>query len=230
MKLDISKQLSRPNTLVARALLRLLTRSLNPYQPVLLDGKTIHPGRRDCEARVAAILQTLAGTKDQTILDLGSAEGYFVRRCAEAGYLTVGVEADIRRLVVAQWSLALDGVTNFGFIRAHIDRATLTRLPPRDVTLSLSLFHHVIYEHGVGRARSLLEAIRQRTNHVLIFEMGQSDETEFEWAQLLPDMTPNPHEWIADFIASAGFSDVKKICESSAYNSDVQRATFAART
>jgi hypothetical protein len=85
-----------------------------------------------------------------------------------------------------------------------------------------------MYEHGVDYAREFMKLIREKTAKSLIFDMGQSNESAMQWAPLLPDMGSDPHEWIAEFIRSCGFSHVIKAGETDAYQSKVRRAVFVA--
>jgi hypothetical protein len=111
---------------------------------------------------------------------------------------------------------------------AHITSEFLGKLPIFDTVICLSVLHHVMYEHGVEYARDFLRIIREKTAKSLIVDMGQSNEAAMEWAPLLPDMGPDPHEWIAGFIRSSGFSEVIKAGETDAYKSNVRRAVFVA--
>ena len=229
MQLDIDQTYGPRRRAAATMLLRLLARGLRPYQPVTVGKKTIAPGRRGTHERLDALLPVLHEASPRLVVDLGSAEGYFVRRCTEAGYPTLGVEADVRRLMLAQMSLTLDAVEGFGFWRQRIAPDTVALLPEADATLCLSLFHHVVYGNGLDYATDLLRAIRAKTHKVLIFEMGYSTETAFPWASRLPDMGADPEGWVASFLTRAGFADPEVICRVESYNSDLKRATFVAR-
>jgi hypothetical protein len=112
---------------------------------------------------------------------------------------------------------------------AHITPEFLAKLPTFDTVIFLSVLHHVMYEHGVDYAREFMKLIRQKTAKFLIFDMGQSNETGMQWASILPDMGPEPHLWIADFIRSCGFVEVTKVGETDAYQSNVRRAVFVAQ-
>lgn len=208
--------------------LNIVVRTQRPYQPVLRRGRTIAAGGRDCDARLQAILPALNGAGVSTVVDHGCAEGYFVRRFAEAGFLTVGVETDIRRIAAAQISLTLDGVQGFGLIHMHLDPERIRRMPVVDATQSLSVLHHGLYSRGVEYTLEMLEAIRERTRRVAIIEMGQSDEDRRPWVSAMPDMGSDPHDWIAGLIEQAGFKQVGKLCKTPAWKSPVKRAVFAA--
>jgi cyclopropane fatty-acyl-phospholipid synthase-like methyltransferase len=209
---------------------RRMAGSFTAYHPVTLQGRALQPGQRNCLDRwtlIASAMQTHGAT---SLLDLGCAEGYFVRRAAqEFNCFALGVDADASRLLVAQNCVLLDRVERAGFTLADIDTRLLQNLPSFDAVLFLSVMHHVLYEHGLDHARALLAAIRVRTGKFLIFDMGQSNETRNEWAKLLPDMGSDPAVWIAEFLRSAGFTDVQKIGETDSYRNEVDRSLFLAR-
>ena len=227
-RLKLDRGFSQRKLFLAGVALRTMARGVNTYQPVMFRGKPISRGIRDTEPRIKVVLDTVESVGADTVIDLGCAEGYFVRRVAESGCLAIGVDADVRRLALAQWSLTLDGVDNFGFVRSQISSELLGRLPTSDVTVCLSLLHHVMYEHGEEYASTLVKGIAARTRKAMVFEMGQSNEIEFGWSKHLPDMGNDPHDWIADFLTRSGFASVRKALIVPSYNSDVGRATLVA--
>ncbi len=81
---------------------------------------------------------------------------------------------------------------------------------------------------GEEYGRDILKQLKKKINKFMIFEMGQSNELKNKWAAKLPDMGEKPHEWIKDFLLSAGFNNVVKIGESDSYYKDQNRAIFKA--
>jgi SAM-dependent methyltransferase len=206
---------------------RLIKRE-RPYHPISIEGKLVSAGERGCTDRWAVIDEVLTKYPG-AVLDLGCAEGYFVQRAAqEHGCFVLGVDADVRRLTIAQDVNLFNKNERAGFMYAHITPEFLATLPTFDTVIFLSVLHHVMYEHGVDYARDFMKLIREKTAKSLIFDMGQSNETMREWAGLLPDMGADPYEWIADFIRSCGFSEVIRAGETDAYKSDVRRALVVA--
>ncbi len=211
-----------------KAVIRRLIKQIEPYHPISIQGKPIANGERGCSDRWAVISEVVSKCPN-TVLDLGCAEGYFVCRVArDYGCFVLGVDADVRRLTIAQNVSLLNKSERAGFMYAHITPDFLRKLPRFNVVIFLSVLHHIMYEHGVDYAREFMKIIREKTAKSLIFDMGQSNETSMHWATLLPDMGPNPHEWIAEFIRSCGFSEVIKAGETDAYQSSSRRAVFVA--
>jgi SAM-dependent methyltransferase len=227
-RLAMRERLDGRRASFVRLSLRTILLRHSAYQPVLIDGKQV-AGKRSSDPRLQVVLDACRRLDAASVLDLGCAEGYIVRRCAEMGLLAIGVDADAVRLMIAQQSLLLDGVEGFGLIKSDITPDTVSTLPRSDVTVCLSLMHHVMYEHGVDYACRLLSAIGSVTRTALVFEMGQSNEAAFPWSGRLPDMGSDPHRWISDFLTSVGFTNVEKMAEVESFNSQVRRATFVAR-
>jgi len=226
--------LERPVSPLVKAgqgfLLRRMVRSYEPYHPVFLGTRQLCAGERACVDRWTAVEPYLKQLEPKSLLDLGCAEGYFVQRAATTlNCLALGIDADARRLAVARMTTGLNGIHGAGFIQANLTPALLQQLPEFDVTVFLSVMHHVMYARGVDYARQIAAAVRGITRHYMIFDMGQSNEVQHAWSQLLPDMSPSPREWTEKFLLSAGFSSVELVGETDAYQSGVRRHLFLAR-
>ena len=195
----------------------LADKDLRTISYLFLRCEIVASGERACIDRWLLVQNKIKPLDPASFLDLGCAEGYFVLQAAQAfNCVSIGVDADIRRLTVATMASALNH-SGAGFVDASIDLELLRKLPVFDVVMFLSVMHHVMYEHGVDHARNLLSAIRSKAGKCLIFDMGQSNETSHEWAALLPEMTPDPETWIKQFLRSAGFSTVETVGETDAY-------------
>jgi len=228
MKLLLDREFGGLTHFLHRLIVRRLAKQFEPYQPLVMAGKIIAPGERGCSDRWAVINQVLS-EGPCTVLDLGCAEGYFASRAAqEHGCFSLGVDADVRRLTVAQELNLINRNERAGFMYAHLTPEFLGTIPRFDVVILVAVLHHVMYEHGVDYAREFMKRIRAKTGASLIFEMGQSNETAMAWASHLPDMGANPHEWIRDFLLSCGFSEVAKAGETDAYQSSARRGVFVA--
>ena len=229
MKLLLDRELNGLSYRAYRFALRRLVKQVQPYHPVSMDGKLLSGGERECSDRWRVIKDVLTQGAD-TVLDLGCAEGYFVSRAAkEYGCFALGIDADIRRLTVAQDLNLINRDEYAGFMYANMNMEFLRKLPQFDVVIFLAVLHHVMYEHGVDYAREFMRGVRAKTKKTLVFEMGQSNESSMNWASQLPDMGPEPHEWIKDFLLSCGFSEAQKVAETDAYHSNSRRGLFVAR-
>jgi SAM-dependent methyltransferase len=209
-----------------RYLVKKLARSFETYQPVFIGENRIGTGARASVDRWVLIQKVIQNTGAKSLVDLGCAEGYFVQMAARHGCVALGIDADVRRLTVAQNTSILNGIDGAGFLYGRITESLVRKMPVFDVVLLLSVLHHVMYEHGVDKAKALISAVRERTRLGLVFDMGQSNETVHEWAALLPRMDPDPETWIARFLSDLGFSKVSVIGVSDAYENSVRRALF----
>jgi hypothetical protein len=214
-----------------RRAIHRISASFDPYHPVQIDGTQVSEGERSCTDRWAIIESEINACKAVTMLDIGCAEGFFVEKAASVcGCLSLGVDGDVRRLSLAHASVLLNGVKGAGFIYADISPDLISRLPVSDLVLFQSVLHHIMYNQGVDYAREIMAALRLKVGKVLIFDMGQSDETNNTWAKSLPDMGPDPHAWIEQFLRSAGYTSVEKVGDTDSYRSATKRALFRLTT
>ena len=210
----------------------ILIKSFQAYQPVRFCGWQLWPGRRDFEHRWTLIRREVEDCGAQSLLDIGCAEGYFVRRAArELGCFSLGIEGDVRRVTVAQNISTLDGNERAGFMYGRVDAASLSQFPSFDVVLFLSVLHHFKRAHGTDYCRDILTTIRSKTNKVLIFDMGIESEKS-GWTTDRTKKNPATGEeataWVAELIRSAGFSQVDLIGHATACRGRVARPIFRA--
>lgn len=214
-----------------RFVITRLARSYEAYQPVRIGNRKLADGARLCLDRWSQIERILQRTNAKSMLDLGCAEGYFVQQAALRGCVAIGVDADVRRLTIAQNTSILNGATGAGFLYSQIDVDFIEALPCFDVTLFLSVLHHVIQARGVDYAGQIMKSILKRTRLGLVFDMGQSNEAvpPNDWSRILPQMEPNPKTWIVNFLKEVGFSEVEVLSDSDTYGSAERRHLFFCR-
>jgi len=227
MKIKIGQDLNGASGFLYKLALRRIARSYSPYQPVSIKGKPICTGERKHSDRFAVIRNVIESTGARTIVDLGCAEGYFVEQAAtQCGCIALGIDADVRRLSLAQASVTLNRAKGAGFMYGELTPEFVRMLPMFDGVFFMSILHHIMYERGVPYALEYMKEVRAKASKFLIFDMGQSDETENAWASLLPDMGSNPQLWVQQFLESAGFSKVEKLAESDSYQGRAKRGLF----
>ncbi len=218
-------------TALARVTLPVIAKKpRKAYQPVYLAGREVSKGERGEEShqRWEQIEKVIDARGVKSVTDLGCAEGFFVRKCAEKGCFVTGVEGDPRMLLWAQTTLTLDGLDHFGFIKMNMTVESLDHVPAADMTIFLSVLHHVIRAKGEEYGLEFLKKVKSLTKKVMIFEMGQSDEGH-GWAKLMPAaMVKDPHQWIKDFLLKAGFKEVQELAQVDAFNAKIKRILLAA--
>jgi SAM-dependent methyltransferase len=165
------------------------------------------------------------GAGSKTVLDIGSNSGYYLFQFADLGFLCHGIETDpdlVYFTALQNYVLDSKGVS---CECGRIDLTFIQHMPRYDVVLCLSIMHHIIMAEGIDAAEAVLNGLAQKTNHVLFFEMGQSNETKADWSHKLPRMEPNPEVWISQWLKKCGFKKVETIGTS---QTTVPRYLFAA--
>jgi cyclopropane fatty-acyl-phospholipid synthase-like methyltransferase len=227
VKIKIAEELDRVPGFLYGQTIRRIADSYHPYQPVVIKGVQLSAGERAHTDRWEIIKQSIEAFGAKTLVDLGCAEGFFVEQAAaQCGCFALGIEGDVRRLSLAQASATLNRVKGSGFIYAEMTPEFVEKLPVFDAMLFMSVLHHIMYERGVDYAREYMQRLRSKVAKFMIFDTGQSNETENQWAKLLPDMGSTPHDWVSDFLKSAGFSKVEKLSDTDAYQGVTKRALF----
>ena len=197
------------------------------YQPMPRGLSSLGPNlgsARACEDRLVIIKNHLP-QNSRNILDIGSNSGYYLVQLAELGYICHGLEPDPD--LVHFTSLVMYLLNSKG-VSCECGKLTLSYvqgMPCYDVVLCLSVVHHIILAEGIDVAKEIIEILALKTNHVMFFEMGQSNEIKADWSQNLPKMEPNPEIWISRWLKKCGFKRVETIGTSS---TTVSRFLFAA--
>jgi hypothetical protein len=206
-----------------------MIKSFYAYQPIELNGKVVKKGDRECADRWTLIEAAMRDSNCKSLMDLGCAEGYFVRQAAtRLNCVSIGVDGDLRRVTLAQNLVNQEGLENASFMFGMLSSALVEKLPATDAVIFCSVLHHVMREKGLDEAVSIMRAVRACTKRLLIFDMGQSNEVQYPWAAELPQMSPNPKDWISAYLADFGFCDVRVIGETPGYLGAYPRLLFAA--
>jgi cyclopropane fatty-acyl-phospholipid synthase-like methyltransferase len=196
-----------------------------PYQPVEIGGRRF-ANVRDTDERWQAVAQVLRDHGVRNVLDIGCAEGWFVRRAAaDLNLFAVGVEATDAG-VVGELARLHDRVPRAATVRAFMTPEAIRGLPAFDAVLCLSVLHHVIRGFGIGVAEQFLHALATRVGKVLVFEIGTADESS--WTPFLPEQSQAQETFVRELLERAGFRNVRVIAESAAYHREVQRLLFVA--
>jgi hypothetical protein len=198
------------------------------YQPVEIGGKRF-ANVRDTDERWRAISKVLRAHDVRNLLDVGCAEGWFVRRAAaEHGCFAIGIEAT-DTVIVGELTRLHDRVQRAATIRAFMTPDAIRSLPQFDAVLCLSVLHHVIRGFGVPTAEQFLRALATRVKKVLVFEVGTGDETS--WTPFLPEAShgkAGQETFVRDLLEHCGFHNIEVIGETAAYHREVSRLLFTA--
>jgi|GEM_PF-1437925 len=208
--------------------LQRLIDSKYAYQPISVGNQVLKKGKRDCADRWSLMKRVIESKKVDTVLDLGCAEGYFVKKAAAMGCTATGVDNDPVRIATAFLTTLHEKLPHCYFSGADINEAFIHTLQPHDLVICTSLLHHFLYRTGLENTQRVLNAIHGITQKALIFETGQSDEQEMSWATQLPDMGSDPLVWIEGFLSGAGFTNVEVLGQTDSFNSEVARYLLVA--
>jgi SAM-dependent methyltransferase len=196
-----------------------------PYQPVEIGGRRFD-NARETEQRWQAVAEVLRQYEVRTVLDIGCAEGWFVRRAAaDLDCFAIGIEA-ADTVIVGELARLHDRINRVASIRAFMTPETIRALPKFDAVLCLSVLHHVIRGLGIASAEQFLRAVASRAEKVLIFEIGTADESS--WTSVLPELTEGQKPFVTSLLERCGFHNVRVIGESLGYHREVPRLLFAA--
>jgi O-antigen chain-terminating methyltransferase len=178
--------------------------------------------------RWAAIEKVLESTGALSLVDLGCSEGYYVIQSARKGLpFCVGVDFDQRRMFTCTNQVILNDLPKAGFMMGSVSPDFIDAIPRFDAVIFLSVLHHLLYQQGLDYCKDILKRLHEKTGKVMLFEMGQSDEKKESWATQVPDMGPDPHEWIVNLLLECGWSKAEKIALAPSYGGEVDRAVFA---
>jgi hypothetical protein len=195
------------------------------YEPVEIGGRRFR-NRRDSQARLEAVLTVLREHRAHTLLDVGCAEGWFVRRAAsDCQCFAIGIEAS-ERVLVGELARLHDGVEGMAIVKARVSAADIRALPKFDAVICMSVLHHIIRTTGLPSAEDFVRALASRTQKVLIFEMGTADE--HSWKDVLPEVAQGQEEFVRALLERCGLRNVCRIAESPAFHRETQRLLFTA--
>lgn len=225
MRLIVLKKLRR---LALRAELFTLLRigMMDIYQPLPWLGIQ-HAQRYDSTLQRWYAIEEEIGSFNGCALDIGCNLGFFTFQMARRGFFCLGIEGEALLCHICNLIKEVGEFDNTAFVRARLDESFSKRLPTVDVTLFLSLFHHIVRQSGMIVASQLVKELMHRTKRVMFFETGQSNEPNVSWAKYLPEMHPEPKEWIENYFISLGASSVKHLGEYDTHLSPVKRSLFA---
>lgn len=150
-----------------------------------------------------AFISSKVDFQDKIVLDLGCSGGFFSFELSKVAKKVIAIDGD-EEIIARNKSLQRElGIRNIEFIHSNINRDILSSVGKVDVTLFLSVFHHMLtssdaYDWNNGlkfdEIKAMLEVLNKITS-ILIFEMGETNEG-YEWCERMPKECQNNHEFI----------------------------------
>jgi hypothetical protein len=188
-------------------------------------GGTYHPvlggeGRRRNAARWEIIRAELARLRPGSVLDIGCAEGWFVRQAVEEfGCWGLGVEGKPERVLAGELHRLQAGLDRIAILRANLTPESIRRLPRVDVVLCLAVVQHVVSKRGMDYAVDFLTALQGVTDGALIYEFGAAYHPAFR-ADNGQGKPLSAEEWdphIREMLGAAGFRQIEEIGRTHVY-------------
>lgn len=234
MRVGVYSILAKMGRALERAQVAVMMRhGLLPYQP---DPFGLGLGRRadrDAEGthRKWELIEPRLPTAPYSALDLGCNIGYFSFKLAQHGADHVlGIDVERGPLVIAEKLKVLGRVDNVGFLTRSIDERNVDLLGEYDVILFLSVFHHLVYRHGMAAARAILTRLIGKARHSFFFETGQGDQGFGKFAGAMPRMSRDEvPDFVVGLLRECGAARVDLLGES-ALKSGASRFLFLAST
>jgi hypothetical protein len=197
------------------------------YQPIPWLG--INTGARGIPTVMR--WQALSDQLDGNILtatDIGCNVGYFVFRMAEKGIKCLGLDSAPFAIYLSKVIKATCGFRDTKFVCTKLSPTNISELKSSDVMVCLSVYHHFVVHFGKEDAKDMMKELLRKTNNILFFETGQSEETYMGWAKKLPDMGNDSAEWIRSFLLEIGASKATVLGKFPTYLGNKDRYLFAA--
>lgn len=200
------------------------------YQPIGdLSAARKRPGS-SFEIRLKIAREAVSAYEIRNVLDIGCAEGFFIRHLALAeGVTAVGLEqsrAAIRRGSAIQ---DLQKERGYGYIQMQVNPESLIRLPVFDLVICLSVLHHVIASGGRQAGIKFLNAATKVTGKAFLFDMGSPLESSHGWAPSLAFLGSTEAEIVVNtalMLREAGFVGVEEVGESLGHRAEAMRPIF----
>lgn len=198
------------------------------YEPLQISDHVID-GKREWRERWNVIKAEIESYQASSIIDIGCAEGWFLRRAAEdLGCFAIGVEMDNKRIIPSEVARLHDDIERCAILKAQVGPVDLVKLPRCDVIICLSVVHHIMYSEGIEAAQKFVAALSTRANKAIIFEMGTSDEKDAWWSDRMPPIPMGQHQFIRSFLEDSGLINIRQIGNTLSIEKDADRLMFVA--
>lgn len=195
------------------------------YEPVSLNGRLLCWPKRDWKERLEAIHSIVDQHSVNSVIDIGCAEGYFLRSLAKSNVsFCLGIDNNKSRLGKAIVTSCYDSDINLAFMNKKITLDNISEIPNADLIIFLSVAHHIIKSNGYEYAVSFVSSLRKKCNSGLIFEMGTPDESSFI-GRMKPIETTQS-DYVESFLHDCGFTSCTILCESVSIKRDSHRLLY----
>jgi len=166
----------------------LIKRRLTLYHPIWGEDKTT---RAETSQRWSIIKSKINDLNVNNLLDLGCAEGYFLKKSSDIDVFALGIDGDERRIRIANYLMMKEKTQKFGLSYSQINNELLDKLPGFDIILFLSVYHHVLRYNDEDYANNMLKSIYNIAKVGVFFETGMPNEISADWSDRLKSLNTN---------------------------------------
>jgi len=169
------------------------------YQPV--PGLPVRKAKRatGTQSRWTAMRPVIERLGVRSAMDVGANIGYFPIKLAELGIPALAIDSDRRNVRTTATVVRRNRLDNVAVMEFELRPDTFGLLPTTDCTILLSVWHHLVREHGLETATDLMRELWERTGKVMFFD---SAGNEMPGWYHLPRMLPTPDAWLTDYLGS----------------------------
>lgn len=193
------------------------------YQPIFGHNEFSENASRLCEDRFlliknAYLFLSAREGRPLKVLDLGCAQGFFSLSLASLGATVTGIDYSQPNITVCQKLADENPQLKVDFKLQSIDAVVQSLFESEyDLVLGLSVFHHVIHEHGIDYVKSLFDII---SSHIPsgFFEFALREEPLY-WAESQPEQP---------YALLRGYAFSHKISMHGTHLSDIKRPIYFA--
>lgn len=169
----------------------LVSRLPEVYQPIFGHPEYASMASRSCEDRLSVIRKIYLSLAEREgrplrVLDLGCAQGFFSLSLSAIGAVVTGVDYSQENIDVCNKLAQENPLFKVEFRLDSIDTVVDNLEHGQyDLVFGLSVFHHLIYEHGLSYVRTLFDKLSLAVESGF-FEFALSNEPLY-WAASQPD-------------------------------------------
>ncbi|MDC0225496.1 class I SAM-dependent methyltransferase [Gammaproteobacteria bacterium] len=180
-----------------------------------------HPDPRESDKSDRKVLSRFSfiaskiDLKDKVVLDLGCSGGFFAFEISKIAKKVIAIDGD-KEIIERNKSLQSElGIKNIEFICSNIDKNILDSIGNVDVTLFLSVFHHMLtmsdaYDWNNGLEsddiRDMLTTLNDNTS-ALVFEMGEVNEG-YEWCVRMPNESKDHQQFVIKEVFRKSYKNI----------------------
>lgn len=203
---------------------KIIIRNFNFYQN---SGNKYKGSRKETDTRVKVIKKKLISDNIKNLIDLGSAEGRFLKLASSLGIFAMGVEADERRYLVSNYNKNFEDYKNFGVIFNEISLKFLKNVPQVDSIIYLSIHHHILASTGIKIGNEILKELFKKVKKSLFFETAMNDEFSDKWPLNYRKNLKNMNDAsIKKFFKLLGAKKIQILANTKAYNKGYIRPLY----